>query len=129
MMISWTVPKAMAAGISVLIFAQIMYVGVMVSDNQYELLRLILLIFPCVSAFVATYFAPRWKLAVGFSMAIFGASIGMLSAYVYEHFGLHVDQIGGHLVTFLVLLVYDAVLSIIGSVAGYTLSGKKQGQV
>ena len=126
-MMRWTMPKAMLAGISVLVLAQILYIGVLVKINHHELLRLLLLIAPGLAAFVAAYLAPRRKLLVGLSMAMYGAVIGVLSALGYESFGLHVDRIGGVWATFLILLVYYLVLSLVGSAGGYLLSRKGKG--
>ena len=120
----WTVLKAVLAGIGVLALGQMLYVGVLVKINQYELLRFVLLSFPALAAFIAAYLAPSRKLAVGISMAIFAASIGMLSAFGYEYFGLHVDHIGGLLATFLFLLAYSTACSVVGTLAGYFLSRK-----
>src|SRR3569833_2259926 len=105
-MMRWTILKAMLAGISVLVLAQILYIGVLIKITHHELLRLLLLIAPCLAAFVAANLAPHRKLIVGLSMAIYGVVIGVLSALGYESFGLHVDRIGGVWATFLILLVY-----------------------
>jgi hypothetical protein len=114
----------MLAGISVLILAQVLYVGVLLKISHHELLRLILLVVPGLAAFAAAYLAPRRKLLVGLSMAIYGAVIGVLSALGYESLGLHVDRIGGAWTTFTILLVYYLVLSFVGSMGGYFLSRK-----
>lgn len=121
-MIRWTVAKAMMAGISVIIFAQLLYVAVLLKIADYELLRLILLGFPCLAAFVAAYWSPCRKISVGVSMAMYGAVIGVLSASCYDYFALPVDRIGGLFTTFFILLVYYGALSIVGSVAGVLLS-------
>jgi hypothetical protein len=125
-MIRSTLAKAILAGIGILILGQMLYVGVLVKINQYEVLRFVLLAFPTFAAFIAAYLAPRRKLVVGISMAIFGASISMLSALAYEYFGFHVDHIGGLLATFLILLAYNAAFCVVGSLAGYFLSRKMQ---
>lgn len=122
-MIQWTVPKATLAGIGVFVFGQVLYVGF----SHQELLRLVLLGTPGFAAFVAAYLAPRWKIVVGMSMAIYGAVLGELMARVYEYFGGHVDQIGGLLATLVILLVYYLALSLMGSVGGYFLSRKGKG--
>ena len=125
-MMRWSVAKAVLAGISILMLGQILYIGVLVKISQHELLRFTLLAFPALAAFVAAYLAPRHKLVVGISMAIFGASISMLSALGYKYLGFHVDSIGGVLATFSILFVYNAVFCVVGSLAGYFLSRKKQ---
>ena len=126
-MMRWTVVQAALAGIGILILGQILYIGVLVKISEHELLRFALLAFPTFAAFVAAYLAPRRKLVVGISMAIFGASVGMLFALGYEYFGLHVDRIGGLLATFSILLAYNSVFCLVGSLAGYFLSRSKSG--
>lgn len=120
-----TISKATLAGIGVLILAQALYIGVLVKITHHELLRLLLLIAPSLAAFIAAYLAPRRKLLVGLSMALYGAVIGVLSAFWYESFGLHVDRIGGVWATFLILLVYYLALSLVGGAGGYFLSRNK----
>lgn len=124
-MIRWTIPKAILAGISVLVLAQVLYIGVLAKINHYELLRLLLLSSPGLAAFTAAYLAPHRKVVIGISMAMYGAVIGMLSALGYEYLGLYVDSVGGPLATFLILLAYNGALSIVGSVAGFFLSRKQ----
>ena len=117
----WTTQRAALAGTGVLILGQVLFFGL----SQHEPLRLILLSTPALAAFVAAYFAPRWKILVGLSMAVVGAAIGELMARAYEYLGGHVDHIGGMLATLLVLLAYNGVLSSVGSVAGAFLSRKR----
>lgn len=117
-MIRWTILKATLAGIGVFVLGQVLYFGF----SHYELLRTILLGTSAFSAFVAAYFSPRLKIAVGMSMSIYSAVLGELMPNIYEHFGGHVDQIGGLVVTFVILLAYHLPLSIVGGVAGYFLS-------
>ena len=121
----WALAKALIAGISVLILTQVLYIGVLVKINYYELLRWVLLVSPCLAAFSTAYLAPRQKVIWGISMSVFGVVIGMLSAIGYEYFGLTVDHIGGPVATFVILMAYHAPLSIVGSVAGYFLSKKR----
>lgn len=117
-----TAPKVTAAGIGVLILAQVLYVRVLATISHHKLLRWVLLGAPGFAACITAYLSPNWKLLTGTSMALYGAAIGMLSAMLYESFDLPVDRIGGPLATFAVLLVYYAALSIVGSEAGMTLS-------
>jgi len=121
-MMRWTVPKATLAGIGVFILGQVLYVGF----SDHELLRLVLLGTPTFAAFIAAYLAPRWKIVVGMSMAIYGAALGELIARGYEHFGGHVDHIGGLLATLAILLVYHSAFSLVGTVAGAFMSRKSQ---
>jgi hypothetical protein len=119
-MMHWTAPKAALAGVSVFVLGQVMYYGF----SHHELLRLVLLGTPGFAAFVAAYFAPRRKIAIGMSMALYGAVVGQLMTSGYEYLGGYVDHIGGVLETFVILLSYYLVLSLIGSVTGYFLSRK-----
>jgi hypothetical protein len=121
-MIRWTMTKATVAGIGVFVIGQILYL----SFSRFELLRIVLLGTPGFAAFVAAYLAPRWKIVIGMSMAIYGALISELMTRGYEHFGGHVDHIGGLVATLLILLVYDAAFSVVGSVAGDFLSRRRQ---
>jgi hypothetical protein len=125
-MIRWTILKATLAGICLLIFGQILYIGVLVDIIYHDLLRFMLLFIPVFSAFIASYLAPCRKIVVGISMSIYGAVIGILSAFVYEYFGLHVDHIGGLLSTFVILFAYYVILSIVGSLVGAFLSSKRR---
>ena len=124
-MMRWTLVQAALAGIGILILGNILYIGVLLEVSEHELLRSVLFTFPTLAAFVAAYLAPHRKLAVGFSMAIFEASLGLLFAFGYEYFGIHIDHIGGLLATFSILLVINSVLCLVGSLAGYLLSQRK----
>ena len=110
------------AGIGVFVLGQMAYF----EFSHHELLRLLLLGTPGFAAFVAAYLAPRWKIVVGMSMAIYGAVLGESMARSYEYFGGHVDRIGGLLATLAILLAYNGTLSIVGSAAGAFLSRKRK---
>lgn len=120
-MISWSVPKASLVGIAVFVLGN----GLYLAFSHYELLRLVLLGTPGFAAFAAAYWAPRWKMAVGISMAVYGAALGELMARVYEYLGGHVDHIGGLAATLLILLAYYGAISIVGSLAGTFLSKRR----
>lgn len=120
-MIQWSVLKASLAGVVVFLLGNMLYLAF----SYHELLRLLLLGTPGFSAFVAAYLAPRWKMAVGMSMAIYGAVFGELMARVFEYFGGHVDHIGGLVATLIILLTYYGVVSVIGSFAGVFLSKRR----
>ena len=124
-MMQWTVVKAALAGIGILILGQILFIGVLLRVREHELLRYVLVTLPILAAFVAVYLAPRLKLVVGISMAIFEASLSMLFAFGYEYFGLHIDHIAGPLATFSILLVYNSVLCFVGGVTGYLFSHRR----
>lgn len=124
-MIRWTVPKATLAGVGVFVLGQVLYLAF----SHYDLLRIVLLGTPGFAAFVAAYLAPRWKVAVGMSMAIYGAVLGELMARGYEQFGGHVDHIGGLVATLLILLAYYGAFCVVGSVAGAFLSRRPDQRV
>ena len=112
----------MMAGIGVLILGHVLWVGVVLDMPYHEWLRLVLLCFPGVAAFFAAYWAPRNKILIGISMAVCGAAIAIVSSAVYESLGFHIDSIGTSMETFLIILIYDAALSVVGTAAGYMLS-------
>jgi|ERR1700682_3435624 len=114
-----TMTKAVVVGIAVLILANVLWLGVLWEVRFYELVRVTLLIFPSIASFLVAYLAPRRKIVLGISMAVWGAMIGTLATSIYEHFGVPVDQIGGPVMIFFVLLAYQFVFCTVGSVAGY----------
>ena len=120
-MIRWSVPKASLTGIAVFVLGN----GLYLAFSHHELLRLVLLGTPGLAAFAAAYWAPRWKMAVGMSMAVYGVALGELMARVYEYFGGHVDHIGGLAATLLILLAYYGAISVVGSLAGAFLSNRR----
>lgn len=124
-MIRWTTFKALMVGVALLILTQALYVGVMLRVEHHEMLRMMLLLFPGIAALTTAYLAPKNKILAGTSLAVWGAAIAMLSAAIYEQFGLHVDSIGGPLATFAILVVYYFALSIVGSLLGHFLSCNK----
>ena len=124
-MTRWTTTRAKAIGITVLILAQVLYLGVLLKVEHHELLRVMLLFSPGIAAFATAYLAPNRKVLAGSSMAVWGAGISMVSSVAYEMLGLLLDSIGGPLATFAIILAYYAVLSIVGSVAGHILSRDK----
>lgn len=119
MMIQPTVTKAVVVGIAVLVLANVLWLGVLWEVKFYELLRMTLLIFPGIASFLVAYLAPRGKIVLGISMAAWGATIGTFATSIYEHFGVPVDNIGGPMAIFFVLLAYQLVFCTVGSVAGY----------
>ena len=121
-MIYWSVLEASLAGVAVIMLGNMSYLAL----SYYELPRLLLLGTPGLAAFVAAYWSPRWKMAVGMSMAVYGAVLGELIACVYEHFGGRLDHIGGVVATLFILLVYNSGLSVIGSFMGIFFSKKGQ---
>lgn len=124
-MIRWSTSKAVTVGVAVLILAQILYLGVLLRIEHHELLRATLLFFPGVAALTTAYIAPNRKILTGVSLALWGAALAMLSASLYELFGLHVDSIGRPFATFVILVVYFAISSTVGSTVGYFLSHHK----
>lgn len=111
-----------------LVFAQVLYVGVLIKICHYELLRWVILGAPAFAAFMASYLAPNRKFLKGTSMTFYGAVIGMLSAMLYRGFGFNIDNIGGFSQGFIVVFIYYGVLSLVGSVAGMIVSRKFQMQ-
>lgn len=120
--------RAVLIGVGVLVFAQVLYVGVLLKICHHELLRWVILGAPAFAACMTSYLAPNRKFLMGISMAFYGAAIGMLSAMLYRGFGFNVDNIGGFLQGFTVIFIYYGVLSLVGSVAGMIVSRKFQMQ-
>lgn len=126
-MMRWTMLRAWMVGISVLILGHVLYFLVLLEVRNYELLRVALLFFPSIAAFVTAYFAPRRKILMGISMAVYGAIVVMVSSFVYESLGFHIDHIGGLFTTFIIILSYYVVFCAGGGLAGYFLAQKKWG--
>ena len=123
-MIRVTVLRAVLAGFGVFVLAQIYMVLYWSEIIHLGLLRPMQFGIPVFAASITAYLSPRWKLLTGTSLAFYGAVIGTLSPIVCEYFGVHVDLIGGPLMTFVIHLVYLAPLSVMGSVIGIVLSRK-----
>ena len=121
-MIRWSMLKAGMIGISVLILGHVLYFLVLVGVRNHELLRVGLLFFPGIAAFATAYFAPRRKILMGISMAIYGAAIAIVSSSIYEFLGFHIDHIGGLFTTFTIILGYYVVFCAVGGLAGYFLA-------
>lgn len=119
-MTHWTLTKAFLAGVFVFIFG----LAMSFCFNYDGLLRTVLLGTPAFSAFVAAYLAPSRKIAIGMSMAVFGAVISQLMSVGYEYLGGYVDHIGSVFETYVILLSYNLVLCLIGTAVGYFLSRK-----
>jgi len=127
-MIQPTATRAVVVGIAVLILANVLWLGVLWEVKFYQLLRMALLISPGIASFLVAYLAPRVKIVLGLSMAAWGAIIGTFATSIYEHFGVPVDNIGGPMAVFVVLLVYQVVICTVGSVVGFLFWRiKKQG--
>ncbi|CAK0764911.1 membrane hypothetical protein [Gammaproteobacteria bacterium] len=105
-----------------IIFSHILFVGVLVNIAHHELLDFILIGTPGYAAFVATYLAQSWKIAVGLSMSVCAALVSIVSACLYEYMGFPIDHIGTLWTTFIILLVYYIPMGILGSTLGYVLS-------
>jgi hypothetical protein len=118
-MIRQTATKAIVIGVAVLVLANALWLAVLLEVKFHELLRIALLGFPSPAAFLVAYLAPRGKIVLGMSMALWGAIIGVLSTSIYDHLGVPVDHIGGPVAVFFVLLAYQLAYCTVGSVIGY----------
>jgi len=123
-MIRITTSRAVLAGIVVFVLAQVCMLGYWSEISPLGLLHLIQFGIPVFAASITAYLSPRWKLLTGTSLAFYGAVIGVLLPIVYEYFGVHIDRIGGALMTFVIHLAYFIPLSVMGSVVGIILSRK-----
>lgn len=124
-----TTLRAVAVGISILVLAQVMYLGVLVKVEHHELLRVVLLFSPGVAAFATAFLAPTRKFLAGVSMAVWGTAIALLAAAGYELLGLPVDSIGGPVATMAIVLAYYSLLSILGGAVGHVLSRNRTAQL
>ena len=84
-----------------------------------EGLRIALIGLPVMAAFLVAYLAPHRKVVLGLSMGVLGALLGVVAMSVYQKLGYHVDQIGGPLATFGVLLAIHLAYAAAGTAAGY----------
>lgn len=125
-MIRWTMLKAGMVGISVLILGDVLYFLVLIEVRSYELLRLGLFSFPSIAAFATAYFAPRWKIFMGTSMAAYGAALAIVSSAIYESLGFYIDHIGGLFATFIIILGYHVAFCVVGSLAGYYFANQRK---
>ena len=123
-MIRVTVLRAVLAGIVVFALAQVYMFWYWSELIHLGLLGLMKLGIPVFAASITAYLSPHWKLLTGTSLAFYEAVIWTLSPIVCEYFGVHLDLIGGPLMTFVIYLAYFAPLSVIGSVIGIVLSRK-----
>lgn len=118
-MIKQTVTTTTLIGIAVLVLANVLWLGMAWETKFYESLRVVLLFFPSLAALLVAYLAPRRKILVGISMAVWGALIGTIATSIYDHLGVPVDHIGGPFSLFLILLAYQLAFCTVGSIAGY----------
>lgn len=108
----------MMTGVVVLLVMHILYVFVLWDAQKYELLRLLLLIFPVLAAFLVAYWAPYRKFVSAMAMSLFGTAIGVASLPVYQFAGLYIDSIGGLSEIFVIYFCYHALLSALGGLGG-----------
>lgn len=120
--------RGVLISVGVLVFGQMLYVGVLIKICHHELLRWVILGAPAFSACMTSYLAPNRKFLMGTSITFYGVAIGMLSAMLYRGFGFNIDNIGGFFWGFTVIFIYYGVLSLVGSVAGMIVFRKFQMQ-
>ena len=115
----WTMVKAWLLGASVLIAAHVLWWGVAAGISHADALRNVLFIVPVAAAFLVSYLSPRHKLLLGVSMGPLGAALGLASMFMYRALGYHVDEIGGAIATFGILLGVHLAYAVGGTVLGY----------
>lgn len=114
--------KAAGVGIFVQFVASLVW-GLSLLDVQFDaVLRAIAFSLPAVAAFLAAFLARNGKVALGISMALWGALFGTLFNHVYASLGLRLDHIAGPIGLFLLVLGYQAVVCTLGSIAGFIAS-------
>jgi hypothetical protein len=121
-MIRRTVSAAVLLGIVVFALGQILYFVYLRIPGPQSFLHGSLLLTPGIASLCSTAFASEKKIAVGFSMVVFGSVIQMLAWYVYQLLGIPLDRIGGIMATFAIVFAYHVVACTIGTVIGYSIS-------
>ena len=121
-MTRWGILGSMVAGAIVLLAMHLLYVLVLLDAKKYELLRLMLLAFPALAAFLVAYLAPHRKFVSAMFLSLFGATLGVISMPVYKFAGLYVDSIGGPFDTFVIFLGYHAFMCALGGLGGILAS-------
>lgn len=124
-MTRWSIFGSMVAGAIVLLAMHLLYVLVLLDAQRYELLRLMLLAFPALAAFLVAYLAPHRKFVSAMFLSLFGATLGVISMPIYKFAGLYVDSIGGLFDTFVIFFFYHAFMSALGGLGGIVVSRMK----
>ncbi|GHT93633.1 hypothetical protein FACS1894116_06050 [Betaproteobacteria bacterium] len=103
------------------------YCALLAKEPRYvSMLMWLLLGAPMVAAFVVAYFAPKWKIILGWSMSFLAAILtGSLSS-IHEASGNAVDFPGwrGWYTLVAIVLIINGVLCMLGAFFGY-LAAKK----
>ncbi len=123
-----SIPKALTIGIGVILAAQILWV-VVLKCAVYPWLIWVLQASPFVAAATVAYLAPRNKIYLGMSMAVFAALLSTTSNFIYASLELPTDLPGiqGALTFFGIALASGTVLCAAGTVVGYLFSSGANG--
>lgn len=122
-MIRWTVPKALIAGVGVLIVTAVALTSEVLPSYYFR--DWVRFISPGLAGFTAAYLAPRWKVMAGISIAILGPIIGALWYVVYHYLYEATDPyhylhgLWGYFVMHFLLFIYP---TVVGALLGYFLS-------
>src|SRR5688500_1096253 len=114
--------RAWLYGVLVLIIVHLLLWGVVAQIPFSELLRNVLFAGPPAASLLTAYLSPRHRFLMGMSLAPCGALIGYAAQLLYAAFGYHVDRLGvDALSTLQVLLVFNVLYAVIGSLLGILL--------
>ena len=83
-MIRWTILKAVLLGVGTLVAAHLIYLFDLMTPGPQEFLDVALLLVPGVASFASTYVAPKRKVLVGMSLALFGPIVAMIAAQAHH---------------------------------------------
>ena len=121
-MIRWTILKAVLLGVGTLVAAHLIYLFDLMTPGPHEFLDVALLLVPGVASFASTYVAPKRKVLVGMSLALFGPIVAMIAAQAHQLLGIAVDRIAGVVGMFAILFVYHAMSCTVGTAIGFAAS-------
>jgi hypothetical protein len=119
--------KAWCLGILVLVLAQGLWFGSVLTGFYSEFLVLLLWVSPFIAALVTAYSAPSRKMTMGVSMAVVAAVLVVAVNAAFQAAGTAVDFPGtkGGMTLFAITLLYSAVGAVLGSITGQWLTKKR----
>ena len=122
--------KAWMLGAGVLLIAHGMWFVALQANIFSQPLVLLLWISPIVAAFVSAYIAPRKKILLGSSMAIFATILVAGLNFFYQALGHAVDFPGdrGALTLVTVMFGWNLILAVLGSTTAYFLTTSRSRQ-
>jgi hypothetical protein len=119
--------KAWSAGLGILVVAYAAWFAFLQVGKFSESSALFLWISPLIAAFVSSYLGPSRKIILGISMAFPSAILAVVVNSFYQLHDQAVDFPGfrAGLILFTLVLIYSALISVVGAVIGYFLATKR----